>query len=268
MDVEALAQLLHETADHHDPYEKSHAPHDWWDWYAAYMIARQSGSTRTRQPLRRAGTWRRSSTLLLCDIPLSDPVTGAETRSDDAHRHRPAGWPARRRRAGNTRPGSARPRLRPRRSTSLRRPAIPPSRRPTGGARARHSAESIIQTGPLGSLPARERDGRLSLIGWRVVRPPCNPAFRPVRVPTVVAGGGDGRAALVLEWVGRRAVRGLGLEHSLGLAQDLALFPVDRRELGSISISAWTSTVPTPIRANHFRSAGSRTRAPIPCSCA
>ena len=45
MDIEALAQLLHETAEHHDPYEKSHAPHDWWDWYAAYMAARQSGGT-------------------------------------------------------------------------------------------------------------------------------------------------------------------------------------------------------------------------------
>jgi hypothetical protein len=44
MDIEALAQLLHETADHHDPYEKSHSPHNWWDWYAAYMSARQSGS--------------------------------------------------------------------------------------------------------------------------------------------------------------------------------------------------------------------------------
>jgi hypothetical protein len=44
MDIETLAQLLHETAEHHDPYEKSHAPHDWWDWYAAYMLARQSGS--------------------------------------------------------------------------------------------------------------------------------------------------------------------------------------------------------------------------------
>ncbi len=45
MDIEALAGLLHETAEHHDPFEKSSAPHDWWDWYAAYMTARQSGST-------------------------------------------------------------------------------------------------------------------------------------------------------------------------------------------------------------------------------
>ena len=44
MDVASLAALLHETAEHHDPYEKASAPHDWWDWYAAYMDARMSGS--------------------------------------------------------------------------------------------------------------------------------------------------------------------------------------------------------------------------------
>ena len=46
MDIATLAGLLHETAEHHDPYEKSAQPHDWWDWYAAYMSARQSGSTQ------------------------------------------------------------------------------------------------------------------------------------------------------------------------------------------------------------------------------
>ena len=45
MDVASLADLLHETVVHHDPFEKSHAPHNWWDWYAAYMDARQHGST-------------------------------------------------------------------------------------------------------------------------------------------------------------------------------------------------------------------------------
>ncbi len=45
MDIEALSQLLHETAEHHDAFEKRADPHDWWDWYAAYMAARQSGST-------------------------------------------------------------------------------------------------------------------------------------------------------------------------------------------------------------------------------
>lgn len=44
MDIQALAQLLHETAEHHDPYEKSHAAHNWWDWYAAYMDARRKGA--------------------------------------------------------------------------------------------------------------------------------------------------------------------------------------------------------------------------------
>jgi hypothetical protein len=45
MDIAALADLLHETAEHHDPFEKSAPPHDWWDWYAAYMTARQNGNT-------------------------------------------------------------------------------------------------------------------------------------------------------------------------------------------------------------------------------
>jgi hypothetical protein len=44
MDVAALAELLRETAEHHDPYEKSSPPHHWWDWYAAYMTAREQGS--------------------------------------------------------------------------------------------------------------------------------------------------------------------------------------------------------------------------------
>jgi hypothetical protein len=45
MDVAALAQLLHETADHHGSFEAVAPPHDWWDWYAAYMDARERGST-------------------------------------------------------------------------------------------------------------------------------------------------------------------------------------------------------------------------------
>ena len=45
MDVAALAQLLHETAEQHDRYEKVAPPHDWWDWYAPYLDARQRGNT-------------------------------------------------------------------------------------------------------------------------------------------------------------------------------------------------------------------------------
>ena len=45
MDVATLAELLHETAEHHDSFEKSTPPHSWWDWYAPYLSARQDGRT-------------------------------------------------------------------------------------------------------------------------------------------------------------------------------------------------------------------------------
>ena len=45
MDVADLAQLLHETAEHHGSFEAVAPAHDWWDWYAAYMDARQRGDT-------------------------------------------------------------------------------------------------------------------------------------------------------------------------------------------------------------------------------
>ena len=45
MDIASLADLLHETAERHDAYEKVAPQHDWWDWYAAYMDARQIGSS-------------------------------------------------------------------------------------------------------------------------------------------------------------------------------------------------------------------------------
>jgi hypothetical protein len=45
MELAALADLLHETAERHGSFESSAPPHDWWDWYAAYMDARRSGST-------------------------------------------------------------------------------------------------------------------------------------------------------------------------------------------------------------------------------
>ena len=43
MDVEALAQLLKETAGRHGSFEAVAPPCDWWDWYAAFMTERQSG---------------------------------------------------------------------------------------------------------------------------------------------------------------------------------------------------------------------------------
>ena len=44
MNVATLAGLLRETAEHHGNFEKTHAEHQWWDWYAPYLSARQSGS--------------------------------------------------------------------------------------------------------------------------------------------------------------------------------------------------------------------------------
>ena len=43
--VDELAQLLLETALHHDAFEKAAPAHNWWDWYAPYFAARQNGST-------------------------------------------------------------------------------------------------------------------------------------------------------------------------------------------------------------------------------
>jgi catechol 2,3-dioxygenase-like lactoylglutathione lyase family enzyme len=42
---EGLAQLLHETALQHGAFEAVAPPHDWWDWYAAYMEAREGGNS-------------------------------------------------------------------------------------------------------------------------------------------------------------------------------------------------------------------------------
>ncbi len=45
IDVPTLADLLLETGQHHDRFEKTHVEHHWWDWYAPYLSARQNGSS-------------------------------------------------------------------------------------------------------------------------------------------------------------------------------------------------------------------------------
>jgi len=45
IDIGTLAELLHETEQHHGGYEKTHAKHNWWDWYAAYLSARLKGGS-------------------------------------------------------------------------------------------------------------------------------------------------------------------------------------------------------------------------------
>jgi catechol 2,3-dioxygenase-like lactoylglutathione lyase family enzyme len=45
LEIADLAALLHETSIHHGTFEAAAPPHDWWDWYAAYANARETGST-------------------------------------------------------------------------------------------------------------------------------------------------------------------------------------------------------------------------------
>ena len=43
MDAGALAELLREAEEQHGHYEPTAPKHHWWDWYAAYVVARQQG---------------------------------------------------------------------------------------------------------------------------------------------------------------------------------------------------------------------------------
>ena len=45
MDVTRLTELLREAEEHHGPYEAVAPPHHWSDWYAAYILARDGGSS-------------------------------------------------------------------------------------------------------------------------------------------------------------------------------------------------------------------------------
>ena len=45
MDVSTLAALLRDAEQHHGQYEATAPPHQWPDWYAAYIVAREQGRT-------------------------------------------------------------------------------------------------------------------------------------------------------------------------------------------------------------------------------
>jgi hypothetical protein len=45
MEVAALADLLREPAEHHDPCEKTQPRYNWWEWYAPCIYARRHGSS-------------------------------------------------------------------------------------------------------------------------------------------------------------------------------------------------------------------------------
>jgi catechol 2,3-dioxygenase-like lactoylglutathione lyase family enzyme len=66
MDIATLAGLLHETSEDHDNFEKTHNEHQWWDWYAPYLKARQSGSN----PEEAAGVADRYMEKVLRVLPL------------------------------------------------------------------------------------------------------------------------------------------------------------------------------------------------------
>jgi catechol 2,3-dioxygenase-like lactoylglutathione lyase family enzyme len=42
-DVGTLAELLREAEEHHGRYEAAAPKHHWWDWYAAFVVARGQG---------------------------------------------------------------------------------------------------------------------------------------------------------------------------------------------------------------------------------
>jgi catechol 2,3-dioxygenase-like lactoylglutathione lyase family enzyme len=45
LDVATLTELLREAEKHHGEYERTAARHHWSGWYAAYIVARQQGTT-------------------------------------------------------------------------------------------------------------------------------------------------------------------------------------------------------------------------------
>jgi hypothetical protein len=45
MDVERLTELLREAEEHHGQYEPTAPKHHWSTWYAAYIVAREDGSS-------------------------------------------------------------------------------------------------------------------------------------------------------------------------------------------------------------------------------
>jgi catechol 2,3-dioxygenase-like lactoylglutathione lyase family enzyme len=44
-DVATLTELLQEAEKHHGEYEPTAPKHQWWDWYAGYIVARERGKT-------------------------------------------------------------------------------------------------------------------------------------------------------------------------------------------------------------------------------
>jgi hypothetical protein len=46
LDVPTLIELLREAEQHHGTYQATAPKHHWYDWYAAYIVAREQGRTQ------------------------------------------------------------------------------------------------------------------------------------------------------------------------------------------------------------------------------
>ncbi len=87
MTIAELAALLEETSIRHGAFEAVTPPHNWWDWYAAYMDARQNGfRARRGLRLRRGATWRRCCTLFPDEVHNLEVLEGYALRSFQHHR--------------------------------------------------------------------------------------------------------------------------------------------------------------------------------------
>ena len=88
IDVATLAELLRETGEHHGPYEKTHADHHWWDWYAPYVTRARTAAVRRTRPRPPIATWTRSSIFLPVDAraPRRPSDGESELRTSDAYR--------------------------------------------------------------------------------------------------------------------------------------------------------------------------------------
>ena len=62
MDVATLVPLLREAEERHGKYEAIAPKHHWSDWYAAYLVARERGRRRRKQPRMPRSICRASST--------------------------------------------------------------------------------------------------------------------------------------------------------------------------------------------------------------
>jgi hypothetical protein len=83
MYVAALADLLHETSERHDPYEKIRPNHNGWIGTFVVSAHARGGAPLKRQPQPRVSTWRNSE--------ITVPDNCAKRRASPRHTRRVKG---------------------------------------------------------------------------------------------------------------------------------------------------------------------------------